>query len=243
MTLTTQSIADVVDELLAEISPSDAALYRRRFNVAPSDLHWVVGRGDSGRRVLLPAVWGFLAGPRALINVRGEALASGTTFRDAFRTSRCVVVSDGFLEWNAAKSPFWYHRADGGLLLLAGICQPARGSAVSAAPDGAPRPTDAVSRPRFAVITTRPNQVVSQVHNRMPVVLERDRVDDWLTGAPTAATTALLAPAAEDRLLATPLSRRINSVKHDDEECLAPQIVVDHDAADDPFSPRQKTLF
>ena len=77
MTLTTESIADVVDELLAEISPADAALYRPRFNVAPSDLHWIVGRGDAGRRILLPAVWGYLAGSRALINVRATQCDSG----------------------------------------------------------------------------------------------------------------------------------------------------------------------
>jgi putative SOS response-associated peptidase YedK len=216
MTLTTKSIADVVDELLAEISPADAELYRPRFNVAPSDRHWIVER-KAGKRVLVPAVWGYVASGRPLINVRGEGLASGKGFRDAFRSSRCVVVSDGFLEWNQAKMPFWYHRPDGRLVLLAGLFQPASDDAGVSSP-----PRAAGAPPRFTVITTRPSHLVSEVHNRMPVVLEHDRIDDWLTGEPTAAVTRLLAPADENALVATPLSRRVNSVKHDDPACLMP---------------------
>jgi putative SOS response-associated peptidase YedK len=240
MTLTTKSIADVVDELLAEVSPADAELYRPRFNVAPSDRHWIIER-KSGKRVLLPALWGYLASGRALINVRGEGLSSGKGFREAFRARRCVVVSDGFLEWNQAKTPFWYHRADGGLVLLAGLCQPASDDpGVSSLP-----PTVGASPARFAVITTRPNHLVSEVHNRMPVVLERDHIDDWLTGEPSAAVTRLLAPAGEDALVATPLSRRVNSVKNDDPACLAPAAdsdVRDQSAAGSPSS-RQTRLF
>jgi putative SOS response-associated peptidase YedK len=245
MTLTTSSIADVVDELLAEISPGDTELYRPRFNVAPSDLHWIVER-QGGNRLLVPAVWGFGGSRRALINVRGETLASGTAFREAFRASRCVVVSDGFLEWSAEKTPFWYHRADGGLVLMAGLYQRVRDTCAVPSSHSPPSPSVASpSRPRFTVITTRPNGLVSQVHDRMPVVLPRDRIDDWLTGEPTDAVTRLLAPADEDLLVATPLSRRVNSVKHDDPACLAPSL--DDGARDQKVkgrsSSRQTSLF
>jgi putative SOS response-associated peptidase YedK len=71
------------------------------------------------------------------------------------------------------------------------------------------------------VLTTRPNKLITPVHDRMPVIVPATRIDDWLTGPPAAAAT-LIAPAPEDALVATPVSRRVNSVAHDDAACLAP---------------------
>jgi putative SOS response-associated peptidase YedK len=208
VTLTRDDIAEIADDLEAQISAADAARYRRRYNVAPSDRHWIV-QCDSDRRILLPAVWGYLASGRPLINVRGEQVASGAGFKEAFRSRRCVVVTDGFFEWTADRSPFWYHRGDAGLVLLGGLYQSSAGA-----------PTGHV-HPRFTILTTRPNRLVAQVHDRMPVVLSEADVADWLNAPPTRAAE-LIAPAEEHTLVATPVSRRVNSVKHDDPECLAP---------------------
>jgi putative SOS response-associated peptidase YedK len=210
VTLTRDDIAEIADDLEAEISPADAARYRRRYNVAPSDRHWILQRGQlaSDRRVLVPAVWGYLASGRPLINVRGEQVGSGAGFKNAFGSRRCVVVTDGFFEWTTDRAPFWYHRDDAGLVLLGGLYQT----------------TDAIAdqvQIRFTILTTRPNRLVSRVHNRMPVVLSRTDVEDWLT-APSTRAAELIVPAQEDALVATPVSRRVNSVKHDDPECLAP---------------------
>jgi putative SOS response-associated peptidase YedK len=207
MTLTRSGIAEVVEELDAEISPDDAALYRGRYNVAPSDLHWILEYG-ADRRVLRPAFWGYRAAGRPLINVRGEQLIAGSGFKEAFRSRRCLVVTDGFYEWTPQKAPVWYHRGDGGLLLLAGLYQTADALVAAA-------------HPRFTVLTTRANNLVSRVHSRMPVVLSADHVDDWLTVAPAEAA-AFIVPASDDALVATPVSKRVNSVRHDDPACLAP---------------------
>ena len=231
MTLTKDDIVEIATDLGAEISAEDAGIYRKRYNVAPSDLHWIVEYG-ADRRVLLPATWGYVASGRPLINVRGEQVGSGAGFREAFRSRRCVVVTDGFFEWTPARAPFWYHRGDGGLLLLAGLHQPADGTA-----PGTPRP-------RFTILTTRPNKLVAAVHNRMPVVIEEDRLDDWLT-APPAEIAALIAPAPEHTLIATPVSRRVNSVKHDDPACLAGVAFPEGDsrAAAGTTDDRQRKLF
>src|SRR6185295_13938211 len=105
-----------------------------------------------------------------------------------FASRRCAVVTDGFYEWPPAagagrggRAPFWYHRSDGGLVLLAGLWQ--RGEAA-----GAP--------PRFTILTTRPNALVAQVHDRMPVVLPDAHLDDWLAG-PAARAAPLIAPAPD----------------------------------------------
>src|SRR4051794_28938408 len=122
-TLSNHDLNDLLRELHADLALDDAApLFRPRYNIAPSDTHWIVeARGDG--RVLAPAVWGYLASGRQLINVRGEQIASGRGFRQAFDRRRCVLVTDGFFEWNRSRAPFWYHRPDGGLVLLAGLFQ------------------------------------------------------------------------------------------------------------------------
>ena len=214
VTLTVEDIEEIAGTLDAELSPEDARRYKRRYNVAPSDTHWMLEYG-ADRRVLVPAKWGYVPtsppgrARKPLINVRGEQVGSGHGFREAFASRRCAVVTDGFFEWNERREPFWYHRPDGGLVLLAGLFQGA---------------AEAEREPRFTVLTTRPNKLISAIHNRMPVIipnLPAARIDDWLTGPPAAAA-ALIAPAPEDALIATPVSRRVNKVANDDAACLAP---------------------
>ncbi len=225
-TLTNEDFEGIAAELDAEFSAADAALYRPRYNIAPSDLHWIVEHG-ADRRVLLPAVWGYRAsGGRPLINVRGEQVGSGRGFRDAFQARRCLVVTDGFFEWDATKAPFWFHRADKKLVLLAGLFQPAGNDA------GAPSQP---SRPRFTILTTQPNRVIAPVHDRMPVVVAPAGIDTWLT-APPAQAAALIRSAPDDTLIATPVSKRVGSVKNDDPAVLAPP-------DPEPPKPAQQSLF
>jgi putative SOS response-associated peptidase YedK len=212
-----QDIAELVD---AEFSADDVRLYRPRYNLAPSDVAWIVeARGDG--RVLRPAVWGYLgSNGRPVINARGERVASGGGFRDAFAGRRSVVVTDGFYEWDAGHRPTWFHRADDGLVLLAALTQPPR------------TPTDAY--PRFTVLTTTPNAVVGAVHDRMPVVIEAPHLDAWLVSEPAEAGR-LIVPTPEHVLVATAVSNRVNSVRNDDPSCLASE--------SDRTASRQQSLF
>lgn len=245
-TLTNEDVHEVARQLGAEIAPDDAIEFRPRYNVAPSDLHWIVEAGPDGGRLLVPAVWGYLAtstrltprGSRPMINARGEQVGSGRTFREAFQSRRCLMVTDGFLEWDKARSPFWYHRADGGLVLLAGLYQ-----RENLAQELADRPGEKVGAPdreRFTILTTRPNQVVARVHDRMPVVISPSRIDLWLSGQ-ASEVIDLIAPAPEQTLLATPVSRRVNAVKNDDPACLAPLTTEGHSTRE--ATKRQLTLF
>src|SRR5262245_5029168 len=92
VTLTVEGIEEIADALDAEVAADDARKYKRRFNVAPSDSHWMLEYG-ADRRVLVPAKWGYVPTSRQpgsgrarkpLINVRGEQVASGQGFREAF---------------------------------------------------------------------------------------------------------------------------------------------------------------
>ncbi len=98
------------------------------------------------------------------------------------------------------------HRVEDGLVLLGGLFQ---------------RPQGADTHARFTILTTRPNDLVGPVHDRMPVIVPLDRLDAWL-GDPPAVAAGLLGPAPADALVATPVSKHVNSVKHDDPECIAP---------------------
>ena len=189
----------------------------RRFNVAPTDPVSIVVEKDD-RRAITAYRWGlvpFWAKDKSIgsrmINARAETLATNNAFRDSFEHRRCLVPADGFYEWRRGpkpRMPLWFHRADGRLLLMAGLYQDV--SAAAGASEGPVR--------RFVVLTTTANDVVAPVHDRMPAILMPDQVDAWLA----APAPALLQPAPAGVLVATPVSDRVNSVKNDDPGCLAP---------------------
>ena len=220
-TLRKKTLREVADDLDAEYAADDEPLYRARFNVAPTDVAWLVEYG-ADRRVLRPATWSYLvSGGRPLINLRGENVGSGAGYREAFASRRCAVVTDAFYEWpGKGLAPFLFHRAHDGLVLLGGLFQ---------------RPKGTDTHARFTVLTTRPNALVARVHDRMPVIFPAERLDEWLTAEPAKAVS-LIGPAPEDALVATPVSKHVNSVKNDDPEC----VLAEHGAA---AAPAQRSLF
>jgi putative SOS response-associated peptidase YedK len=208
ITLTTPDVSDVARMLEAHVSPEDAALYRPRFNAAPTDRHWVVGLASDVRpikidgipsthRVLVPAVWGFGNGA---INARSESVE--TLFRKSFAERRVVVPADGFYEWTGprnARRPIWFRPREGGLLYLAGLAE--------TLPDG---------RLGFVVLTTDAAGAVAPVHDRMPALLTRETVQRWLEHP----DSGLLVPT--DTLFGTEVSSRVNDVHNDDPSLLGP---------------------
>lgn len=187
--------------------------YRPRYNIAPTDQHWIVRTKYEDRELLL-ATWGLVNSwakdkkrAAAQINARAETLESRPAFKEAFRERRCVVPGDGFFEWvgpKTARQPVWFHRPDRGLLLFAGLYE-----YWQSAPEQWER--------TFTIVTTDANDLMQPIHDRMPVILSEDAVDGWLTPKrEVGELRRLLAPPPNDWLMATPVSRRANSVKNDD---------------------------
>lgn len=173
--------------------------YSPRYNVAPTQLHPIL-RIVGGERRLQRASWGLPPiENRALINARIETIQSRPMWQDALAERRCVVPVDGFFEWQGDQ-PYWFHRADGGLLLLAGLWEPG------------------AERARFVVVTCAPNKLVAEAHDRMPAILAPSCVVDWLARP----AVDVIAPAPEDALVATPVSTRVNSPANDDARLLEP---------------------
>jgi putative SOS response-associated peptidase YedK len=219
-TLTYKEKQRLAEELGVNVEEINDADYRPRYNIAPTDPHWIV-RMRYEEREILPAKWGLVNSwakdaKRAAkqINARAETIASNAAFREAFTKRRCVVPADGFYEWigaGSARQPIWFHRPDGKLILFAGLYE-----SWPATPDNWQR--------TFTIITTTPNAVTSPIHDRMPVILDGDAVDDWLDPREenTDSLKALLAPAPNDMLVKLSVSQRVNSVKNDDPSCLEP---------------------
>jgi putative SOS response-associated peptidase YedK len=227
-TLTIHQLGSVIDKLGASVDEDLAGLYRPRFNVAPGDQHWMLRHKD-GARVLSLAGWGLVNSwakdPKVgfrQINARAETLAERPAYRDSFRSKRCLVPADGFYEWRGPRGqrePLHFHPPAGGLILFAGLY------------DGWCDPSTGEWKKTFTVITTEPNAVVRDVHDRMPAIIPLSRANDWLTGE---SPGALLVPAPDDILVASPASLRVNSARHDDPGLLNP---------DDPLVHKQLSLF
>lgn len=218
--LTYQERQRLADELGVSVEDIPVERYRPRFNVAPTDEHWIL-RLQHEDRELLPAKWGLVNSwakdarqAARQINARAETVATAAAFRDAFHSRRCVVPADGFYEWRqsgGARQPFWLHRGEGGLLLFAGLYE-------------SWQPQPGHWQRTFTIITTDANQTVSSIHDRMPVILHPDAVDEWLfrEEKDVEKLQRLLKPAPDELLAATAVSQRVNSVRNDDPACLDP---------------------
>jgi putative SOS response-associated peptidase YedK len=208
--------------LLAEdlgVPAASIVEYRPRYNIAPTDTHYIL-RMKGEERQLVPAKWGLVnswakdaSGAARQINARAEGIARRPAFREAFEKRRCIVPSDGFYEWKGSKGdrqPLWFHRPRGGLLYLAGLYE-------------SWQPTPGDWQRTFTIVTTRANELVEPIHDRMPVVLDERDADLWMFATtPTDRLQSLLVPAPAGALVADPVSKRVNKVDNDDPGVLLP---------------------
>jgi len=151
-----------------------------------------------------------------LINARAETVATKPAFRRAFARHRCLLPADGFYEWeksgdpkSSRKQPYYIRREDGGVLAFAGLYELWRDK---------DRPDDDPDSWLWTatIITTRAEDEVGRIHDRMPMVIEPDRWADWLdpTAASTEALHGLMTPAASVHLTTYPVSTEVNSVRN-----------------------------
>jgi len=200
-----------LDEIATEPHQAD-------YNVTPRRSVYAIVRREPEVRTLESMRWGLVPswakdpkiGDR-LINARAETVADKPAYRRAFRKRRCIVPADGFYEWQARpragttkspKQPMFIHRRDGEPLAFAGLWEAWRD------PDDA----DAPWLTSCVILTTRANDVLAPIHDRMPVVLAEPNWATWLDpGAPDiAALEPLLVPAPSEWFEAYPVSTRVN---------------------------------
>ena len=149
-----------------------------------------------------------------MINARAETVATKPSFRDALKKRRCLIPSDGFYEWvrnGKAKTPFCFALADDSVFAFAGLWDSWRS-------------TDGQTVETCTIITTTPNALCADVHDRMPVILPADAHDLWLDPGfqETNDICDLLKPFDPALMRRFELSSRVNSVKNDDPACAEP---------------------
>ena len=182
---------------------------------------------DTRVRELVPLKWDLVPhwskdtkSAAKTINARSETAAIKPSFRDSFKTRRCLVATDGWYEWKvtpAGKVPMFIHRVtpDGEVVpfFFAGLWASWRDKAT---PDAEPLET-------FTILTRDAAPELSEIHDRMSVILPQSAYITWLDRRMTdsAAVTEVLTAAVLDGFHAYPVSTRLNSPKNDDAACVA----------------------
>ena len=194
---------------------------RRRFNVAPGDDVVAVTtsregapRGDVLRWGLVPH---WTDDPRTgfkMINARAETLDQRPAYREAFAGRRCLVLADGFYEWErrpgGPKQAWWIARADGEPFAFAGLWATWRG----AGPDVEPLRS-------CTIVTTQANATLARIHDRMPVILPREAEAAWLDHAtPVGALQELLIPLDPAATGTRAVGPAVNDARYDGPACL-----------------------
>ena len=189
----------------------DGDLPDGKYNVAPTDPIRIVLERD-GRRTITAAEWGFRPRWRqrqgvdqpGWINAKAETALESRAFGRALREQRCIIPTDAFYEWDRAHrppQPYAIGSADpDAVLALAGIWTQ----------------TDYDGLTTAAILTTAPNEVMENLHHRMPVIVADDAVDEWLRAdLPSDEIVPFLVPAADELIRIWPVSTAVNSVRND----------------------------
>ena len=190
-----------------------------RFNIAPTQRVPVVRHDTHGSRECAMLKWGLVPswakdekiGAR-MINARSETAAEKPSFRSAVKSRRCLVPASGFYEWvrsPGGKQPHFIHFADARPFAFAGLWE--RWSKGESGP-----------LETFTILTTRPNDLIADLHDRMPVILPPQAYSEWLDPNVLAPERLqqLSAPHSAEGMEAYPVATHVNRPANDDPECI-----------------------
>ena len=207
--------------------PADITL-APKYNIAPTHtiatLLWHQGKRHYGRMH-----WGLI--PRwakdnsmagKMINARSETIREKPSFREAFKQQRCLILADGYYEWapdKSSKQPVYIHHRDHQPFAFAGLWE-------TWTPPQATEDTPCWWT--ATIITTDANDITSNLHHRMPVILGRENYDAWLDSTTPdldALHQLVVNPPNLNQMSdfeMTVVSTRVNSVRNDDAQCIKP---------------------
>lgn len=202
---------------LYDLSPgleNERSNLQPRYNICPTTTIDAVVE-YSGRRTLQPMRWGLvpswwkksLKELPATFNARAETVAEKPMFRSAFKRNRCIIPASGYFEWTATadgkKQPHYFTRRDGEIISIAGLWEDWK------------NPETGEPLRSCTMIVGAANDFVSPLHDRMPIILERDQFAQWLSGS---AGTEALRSAHNGVLQEQAVSMRVNSSRADEND-------------------------
>jgi len=155
-----------IDEIIEKISDDISRDKMKTGEIFPTNVAPVyVPHKD----IVIPKlmVWGFpnFRNKGVIINARAETVKEKKLFGSSIRERRCIIPSTGFYEWDADKNKFIFNMPDSQMLYMAGIYNQFEGEN------------------RFVILTTEANSSIADVHDRMPVVVPKNRIEDWMMDA------------------------------------------------------------
>jgi putative SOS response-associated peptidase YedK len=190
-----------------------------RYNIAPTQPVEIVRmRPESSCREMKPVIWGLIppwctdvSMAAKFINARSETLHEKPTYRNPLKRRRCLVPANGFYEWASAgkgKQPYLIQMKNGRLFAFAGLWEVWHG------PNGEEIES-------CTIITGPANELVKQLHNRMPVIIESKHYDEWLNCSDEDMEKArkLLVPPPSSGMILFAVSRAVNDVRNEKPEC------------------------
>ncbi|BAT54967.1 hypothetical protein NOS3756_39420 [Nostoc sp. NIES-3756] len=210
-------------EALAEVFHVQQLLdLEAQYNIAPTQtVVTVLHNADSNKREFQKLRWGLIPSwakdqsiSTKLINARAETIAEKPSFRSAFKQRRCLIVADGFYEWQrkqGKKQPFYFRLKDEQPFGFAGLWEKWTN------PEGEEIHS-------CTIVTTTANELLEPIHDRMPVILAPQDYDLWLDPQEQKpqALQHLLSPYPASEMTSYPVSTVVNSARHNSAECIIP---------------------
>lgn len=210
------SIGSDIQQIAQELHAEMPENYRPKYNAAPSQLLPVVG--NTSRNKIMLYEWGIIpqwakegAQSKRLINARAETVHEKGTFKQPFRKRRCLVPADGYYEWkktDQGKIPYRIILKNEHPFVFAGLWSTHQDESGGEARD-------------FCIITTQAADNIAHIHDRMPVILEKDCWDFWLSDTEDEeGLLDILRPLDGSKLKAYVVSKRVNNVQNDSDELI-----------------------
>lgn len=188
--------------------------YKPRYNMVPGDSQAVITNESPSS--ITAADWGLRpawmdASASGFANARSETAAEKPSFRSAWKERPCLVLTSGFYEWQdragTEKQPYRIYRAHESAFAMAGLWEPGVNGGESV--------------PTVTILTTEPNELLAPIHDRMPVILPRNKERQWLHLGPDE-RTSMCTPLTDSTLRADAISTRVNSPQNDDPGVIEP---------------------
>jgi putative SOS response-associated peptidase YedK len=205
-----------------KVGTKNPNLFQPRYNIAPAQMIDVVFEPET-ERILSQLKWGLVPSwskdastSKGLINARAETLTEKPSFREAFKSHRCIIPASGFYEWQkkgtGAKQPFYFYLNDKEVFGFAGLYE-----------EWLDKQTGELLE-TCTIITTEANEVLKPVHERMPVILRAENYDEWLDskGKNTDKLQKLLVPYSADEMDSHAVSKSVNVPDTDSDELIKP---------------------
>ncbi|QHW34415.1 SOS response-associated peptidase [Paenibacillus rhizovicinus] len=219
------TITVTLEELMLHywVADSNVPFQQPKFNVAPGQMVLAV-INDGTKNKLGELKWGLVPSwaesiklGNKMINARSETVWDKPAFRPLMSRKRCIIPADGFYEWQQQddnrKQPMRIVRRDRKLFSMAGLYD----TWTSA---------EGIKLSTCTILTTAPNSLMAPIHDRMPVILQREDEATWLDRSMNdpQVLNRLLQPFPAEQLEAYPVGAGVGSVKKDDDSCIAPLV-------------------